>query len=302
MPLADRFTDISKAKDDRDADVENGGAGRTRSPFMKDFFSKVEQIKRNMDQIKKNMVGLEKKHGASLTAVSSSKSKREQDEIEDLMDQTTTLIKAVKEALKDLDKEGKEHAKKSKNDAEARTRQNMYNTLVKKFISVVQEYQEMQNKFKSKYRDRVGRQLKVVRPDATVDEINEMIESGGDQDIFKQQMLSENSTQAARNALADIQDKHKDIMRLEQSIVELHQLFVDMSVLVETQGEMLDQIEYSVQQAHQYVDKGVKQLEKAKESQKNARKRMCCIACCCVIFMMLAVGGVFGSLLGTSSL
>ena len=26
------------------------------------------------------------------------------------------------------------------------------------------------------------------------------------------------------------------------------QLFVDMSVLVETQGEMLDQIEYSVQQ------------------------------------------------------
>ena len=250
-----------------------------------------------------------------------------QDEIEDLMDQTTTLIKAVKEALKDLDKEGKEHAKKSKNDAEARTRQNMYNTLVKKFISVVQEYQEMQNKFKSKYRDRVGRQLKVVRPDATVDEINEMIESGGDQDIFKQQMLSENSTQAARNALADIQDKHKDIMRLEQSIVELHQLFVDMSVLVETQGEMLDQIEYSVQQAHQYVDKGVKQLEKAKESQKNARKRMCCIACCCVIFMvsslktaavhaertptdsvlthctqMLAVGGVFGSLLGTNSL
>jgi t-SNARE complex subunit (syntaxin) len=37
-------------------------------------------------------------------------------------------------------------------------------------------------------------------------------------------------------------------VRLEQSIVELHQLFVDMSVLVETQGEMLDQIEYSVQQ------------------------------------------------------
>ena len=57
-----------------------------------------------------------------------------------------------------------------------------------------------------------------------------------------------------------------------QSIVELHQLFVDMSVLVETQGEMLDQIEYSVQQAHAYVEKGVKQLEKAKQSQKDSRK------------------------------
>ena len=30
--------------------------------------------------------------------------------------------------------------------------------------------------------------------------------------------------QAAKNALADIQDKHKDIMRLEASIVELHQV------------------------------------------------------------------------------
>jgi t-SNARE complex subunit (syntaxin) len=45
-----------------------------------------------------------------------------------------------------------------------------------------------------------------------------------------------------------------------------------MSVLVETQGEMLDQIEYSVQQAHAYVEKGVKQLEKAKQSQKDSRK------------------------------
>jgi hypothetical protein len=38
------------------------------------------------------------------------------------------------------------------------------------------------------------------------------------------------------------------------------------------QGEMLDQIEYSVQQAHAYVEKGVSQLEKAKTSQKSARK------------------------------
>ncbi len=56
------------------------------------------------------------------------------------------------------------HRSKNKNDAEARTRQNVYNTLVKKFISLVQEYQEMQTGFKNKYRDRVGRQLKVPPP------------------------------------------------------------------------------------------------------------------------------------------
>ena len=30
---------------------------------MEDFFGKVDQIKRNMDKIKKNMITLEKKHG-----------------------------------------------------------------------------------------------------------------------------------------------------------------------------------------------------------------------------------------------
>jgi t-SNARE complex subunit (syntaxin) len=35
-----------------------------------------------------------------------------------------------------------------------------------------------------------------------------------------------NFLQAAKNALADIQDKHKDIMRLEASIVELHQVLL----------------------------------------------------------------------------
>ncbi len=33
-----------------------------------------------------------------------------------------------------------------------------------------------------------------------------------------------------------------------QSLLELHQLFIDMATLVESQGEMLDQIEYSVGQ------------------------------------------------------
>jgi len=44
-------------------EMGEGGGGKSRSPFMKEFFAKVEQIKRNMDQIKKNMVQLEKKHG-----------------------------------------------------------------------------------------------------------------------------------------------------------------------------------------------------------------------------------------------
>ena len=59
----------------------------------------------------------------------------------------------------------------------------------------------------------VGIELTRSRTQAEIDEI---LTTGGDQSIFTQQLLQERSTQAAKNALADIQDKHRDIMKLEQ--------------------------------------------------------------------------------------
>ena len=43
------------------------------------------------------------------------------------------------------------------------------------------------------------------------------------------------------------------------------QLFVDLSVLVESQGEMLDNIENSVSTSLAYTKTGVQELEKANE-------------------------------------
>mmetsp|Transcript_21125 Transcript_21125/g.50171 ORF Transcript_21125/g.50171 Transcript_21125/m.50171 type:complete len:366 (+) Transcript_21125:162-1259(+) len=296
----DRMSDVVGG-DDVAIDIDGAG-GATQSPFMKDFFDKVGQVKRNMDQMKRNMGTIEKTHGQALSSVSRDAANKRQEELDDLMDQTSTCMKSVKELLKQMDEEGKKHDKKvGHQDSETRIRNNMHSTLTKKFVQHVKEYQEMQTKYKNKYRERVGRQLKVVKPDATQDEIDELMDSG-QQNVFSQQLLAERSTQAAKNALADIQDKHKDILRLEQSIVELHQLFVDMSVLVQQQGEMLDDIQYTVQQAHAYVDKGVQQLEKAKESQKKARKRMCCLMCCFGIILAVVVVTIFGSLLGSNVL
>ena len=41
-------------------------------------------------------------------------------------------------------------------------------------------------------------------------------------------------TQAAKKTLADIEARHQDIMKLENSIRELHDMFMDMAMLVES--------------------------------------------------------------------
>jgi len=42
-------------------------------------------------------------------------------------------------------------------------------------------------------------------------------------------------TQQAKQTLADIKARHADIIKLESSIRELHNLFVDIAILVESQ-------------------------------------------------------------------
>ena len=44
------------------------------------------------------------------------------------------------------------------------------------------------------------------------------------------------------DTLAEIHERHEAVKELEKSLLDLHQIFLDMAVLVEAQGEMLDNI------------------------------------------------------------
>lgn len=46
-------------------------------------------------------------------------------------------------------------------------------------------------------------------------------------------------TQQAKQTLADIEARHADIIKLENSIRELHDMFMDMAMLVESQVKLL---------------------------------------------------------------
>jgi len=86
-----------------------------------------------------------------------------------------------------------------------------------------------------------------------------------------------------------VQSKHEELIKLESSIREVHQLFMDMAILVEQQGELLDNIEDIVSHAATYTEQGVTQLVKAKDLQKKMRKKMCCLTVCFAFGLLLLV-------------
>lgn len=294
---------------DRLAELQAGGAADSdvemlplggNSAYMQPFFDEVGEIKKIMSTIRYNIRQIEQNHGECLTAISAEQSRESSSRLENLMKETNGAASQVRNKLKTLDLENKDFAKRNEGASEARIRSNMHGTLTRKFVDLMAEYQEIQTKYKNKYRERGERQYRVVNPNATREEIDAAL-AGDQQEIFTQHILQGPGHAQARNALADIQERHRDITRLETSIQELHQLFLDMSVLVEAQGELLDQIEYTVSQSVNYTGKAVEELRSANKYQKKVRKKMCCVICIGLIVIIILLSTILPNLGGGSN-
>ena len=67
--------------------------------------------------------------------------------------------------------------------------------------------------------------------------------------------------------------KYQDVLTLEQSVAELHQMFLDFALLTEQQGELLDQIEFQLEGANDHVELANVETSKALEYQSAVRKK-----------------------------
>ena len=63
--------------------------------------------------------------------------------------------------------------------------------------------------------------------------------------------------------MVQIQNKFEAILKLEKSVNELFELFQEMAVLVQAQGDMLENIEKNLQDTVTYTEKAEKNIEKA---------------------------------------
>uniref|UniRef100_A0A3Q2PDI5 Syntaxin-2 n=1 Tax=Fundulus heteroclitus TaxID=8078 RepID=A0A3Q2PDI5_FUNHE len=73
-------------------------------------------------------------------------------------------------------------------------------------------------------------------------------------------------------ALTEIERRHQDIISLEYTIKELHEIFTDTAMLLEIQGELINNIEKNVTSAGEYVDVSKEETNKALLYKKNPYK------------------------------
>lgn len=142
----------------------------------------------------------------------------------------------------------------------------------------MKSYQFAYQKYKTDIKNKVKRQVQIIKPDATDEEIDEVMRSEGGRDaLYKEQVSAGGINDSVKTTYAKVAGKYQDVLALEQSVTELHQMFLDFALLTEQQGELLDQIEYQVKQAADYVEDGNVEIYEAIVYQKKIRKKQMCI-------------------------
>ncbi|KAL5275688.1 STX16 family protein [Megaselia abdita] len=85
------------------------------------------------------------------------------------------------------------------------------------------------------------------------------------------------------------QHREEEVNKIVKSIADLHDIFKDLSHMVQEQGTVLDRIDYNVEQVQTRVSEGLRQLQRAELYQRKNRKMMAIVILAGITLFMLTL-------------
>lgn len=247
------------------------------------FFKKAQEIHEGLQSLKSMVSNLENKQKTVLGVALPEESMKK--ELQTLREEIKTLASQIQRKLKSIEpKKGEDDGKYI--PINIRMQRTQHGVLSKEFVELMGHCNTIQAQYRDRNVERIQRQLKITGTNVTDQELDAMLESG-QTDVFTQNILID--AQATKQALNEIESRHDEILKLERSIKDLHEMFQYLAMEVEAQGEMVNRIENNIKQSSNYVEKAKENTEKAVTYQQKARKKKIWIAICLAILILILV-------------
>ncbi|XP_005913788.1 syntaxin-4 [Haplochromis burtoni] len=283
--MRDRTKELGNTAEASDDDEEGkalikpGGSEKENETF----FRKTQEIHQGLQQLKRMVSDLENKQKTVLGEALPKEDMKK--ELQTLRDEIKTLAGQIQRKLKSIEpKKGEDDGKYI--PINTRMQRTQHTILSKEFVELMGHCNTIQAQYRDRNVERIQRQLKITGSNVTDEQLDAMLESG-QTDVFTQNILSD--TKATRQALNEIESRHDEILKLESSIRELHDMFQYLAMEVEAQGEMVDRIENNINKSSDYVEKAKSELEKAVTYQHRSRKKKLWIGICLAILLLIII-------------
>lgn len=177
--------------------------------------TQIQAVRGSVDEVQRI-------HDNALNAVTSeAQSAVANKELDAAMAKTNSLSSQIRNQLKSMDATNKQMMKADPTGNDPKIRISQHSVLTKNFLDVMMAYKGIQELYQDKYKDRMQRQALIVKPNATEEEIKNMMDGDKGQ-MFAKQIVNTGQRNEARKALEEIQNRHRDVQRIEKSILVPH--------------------------------------------------------------------------------
>ncbi|BBH07935.1 syntaxin of plants 112 [Prunus dulcis] len=257
------YVELKKqAQKDLEADLDvEAGQGQLNPSDQENlslFFQEVTPIKRDMEEIT-NLLG--KVHPQCQDP------SRLRDRMESDMVAVLRKARIVKARLEALDKSNVISRKISDAYKEGstvdRTRMSTTCGLRVKLRDMMDNFQSLREKIVADHKEDLKRRYYSAIGELPSDEMIEKMISGS----LKVELFEGKTELDMGNKV-----RHEAVMDIQRSLNKLHQVFLDMAVLVEAQGEDIDNIEENVANASYFINGGTNSLYYASQMKKKSKK------------------------------
>ncbi|KAH7676216.1 syntaxin 1B/2/3 protein [Dioscorea alata] len=293
-------------------DLEAGGGGEDEAAAIEmaatigkvdanlgHFFEEAGLVKEEMASIRALLVNLQDANEESKSLHKPDSLRSHRNRINSDIVQVLRKAKAIRDRLEVMDRANAANRRLSgfrEGTPIDRTRTSVTNGLRKKLRELMMDFQGLRQRMMAEYKETVERRYFTVAGEVPEEEVIEKIISEGASEELFSKAISEHGSGKVLETVHEIQDRHDAAKEIERSLLELHQVFLDMAVMVEAQGETMDDIEHHVTNAAQYVKDGAKELKSAKDYQRSSRKWLCIGLILLLIIILVIVVPVATSL------
>ncbi|KAK3136689.1 hypothetical protein QOZ80_5BG0441030 [Eleusine coracana subsp. coracana] len=269
--LTDSF-ELSKSEQaPGNADIELGLQGDEISsasqPGFEGFFEKVMEVENLLHTLTKLLKNLQSSNEESKVVTKAAEMKEVKKRMEQDVSEVTKVARLAKSKVEQLNKENAANREKvgfGKGSGVDRSRTTTTFALTKRLRERILEFQTLREEIQKEYRDVVERRVFTVTGEHADEEtIDRLVETGDGEQIF-QRAIQEQGRGRVLDTLQEIQERHDIVKEIEKKLLDLKQIFLDLAVLVQAQGEMLNDIESQVTGANEHIQSGTNQLRKAR--------------------------------------
>ncbi|KAJ0987313.1 hypothetical protein J5N97_005669 [Dioscorea zingiberensis] len=262
-------------------DLEAGGLTKAEEENLSRFFQEVGTIQEEMEAISNLLLDLQDLNEESKSAHSAKVLRGLRDRMDS--DMLTILKKAqtIKVKLEVLDRSNTINRDLSACFGEGgpvdRTRMSITNGLRTRLREMMHGFQSLRETILANHKEHLKRKYYTATGEVATEEVIEKMLAGSCQvGVVDQKGKLD----------IEMHERQRAVSEIQKSLMRLHQVFLDMAVMVDAQEEKLNDIEENVVSAKDYISGGTNSLASAQAMKNRGRKWTCWIWILVVVVLM----------------